>query len=323
MNKAIFDTETTGPDKAKDRIVQLAIKIIDENGNILSSKSKLYNPEMPISPAATETHGITDEMVKNAPTFKEDAKKLKKIFEECVLVGYNIIQFDIPIIMAEYDRVGVDLELSNKVIDVMRLETSLNPRTLGAVYKRYTGQAMDNAHDALADVIGTEVVLEHQLFKIKNEGLNEQELMAACGIPENAADFFGKFVYDDQKYLVYNFGKHQHLRVLANDDTRKYASWMLGESFPGQVKKLLQAELKKDVASQFKRQSPVMQKSDVIDSKPGSQGFYPITQQMITTRNRTGKSFEEQQAEKTGFSFKAGVQGKLINDDSFSDDLPF
>src|SRR5882724_3131626 len=138
MKRVIFDCETTGADKATDRIVQLTIKIVDEKGKVVLSKTKIYNPGIPISPAATKTHGITDDMVKNAPTFKEDAPKLKKIFEDSVLVGYNIIQFDIPILMAEFDRAGYDLDLSGEVIDVMRLETALSPRTLSAVYERYT-----------------------------------------------------------------------------------------------------------------------------------------------------------------------------------------
>lgn len=322
MKDVIFDIESTGPDKSKDRIIQLAIKLVDDNGKVLLNKSKMYNPGMPISPAATETHGITDAMVKNAPSFKEDAKKLKTIFEDSVLIGYNLINFDIPMLMCEFERAGVELNLSGKVIDVMRLETALNPRTLSAVYERYTGKQLDGAHDAMNDVLATEVILGYQKDRIRYHKLNKEELMAACGVPENAADFFGKFVYDDQKNLVYNFGKHINLRVLENADTRKYASWMLGESFPGQVKKLIQDELKKDITAQFKRNVPA--KPDVVDSKPGTRGFYPITQQMITTRNRTGKSFEEQQAEKKGgFSFRPGVQGKLINDTNYDDDLPF
>lgn len=260
MKNVIFDIETTGADKAKDRIVQLAIHMFDEDGKVLLSKSRLYNPEMPISKTAQDTHGITDEMVKDAPTFAEDAKNLKKVFEDSVLIGYNIIQFDIPILMAEFDRAGVDLEISGEVIDVMRLETALNPRTLGAVYKRYTGTEMKNAHDAMSDVKATEVILQHQLFKITNEGLNKEEMMTACGIPPNAADMFGKFTYGENGELLYNFGKHLGLPVLKNDDTKQYASWMLTQSFPAQVKKILQAELKKDVAAQFKKAKPALKK---------------------------------------------------------------
>lgn len=259
MKKVIFDLETTGADKSKDRIVQMGIHMFEEKGNVsrvILSKTKLYNPEMPISEAAFNAHGITDKMVKNAELFRNDAKKLKKIFEDSELIGYNIIQFDIPVLMAEFERAGVELNLSGKVVDVMKLETLLHPRTLGAVYKRYTGQDMKNAHDAMGDIKATEVILQHQMLKIKNEGFNRDELMEGAGIPPNAADFFGKFKFDDQGYLVYNFGKHLNKRVLLNEETRTYATWILGESFPSQVKKFLQDELKKDVAAQFKKPEP-------------------------------------------------------------------
>jgi len=285
MKKVIFDIETTGADKSKDRIVQLAIHCFDEKGKVLLSKSKLYNPEIPISKAAEDTHHITDKMVKDEPLFSDDAKKLKKIFEDSVLIGYNIIQFDIPILMAEFDRAGVELNLSGEVIDVMRLETALNPRTLGAVYKRYTGEEIENAHDAMGDVKATEIILQHQMTKIKLEDHDLDKMMEACGIPPGSADFFGKFKYDDQGFLVYAFGKHVNHRVLESADTRKYADWMLGEAFPAQVKKLIKEELKKDVASQFK-------KAEVKKETPGA------------------------------FSFKGGKQGEM-DFDGPDDDLPF
>lgn len=279
MKKVIFDIETTGPDKAKDRIVQLAIHMFDEDGKVLLSKSKLYNPEMLISKAAEETHGISNKMVKNAELFSDDAKKLKKIFEDSELIGYNILQFDIPILMAEFDRAGVDLVLSGEVIDVMKLETALNPRTLGAVYKRYTGKDMENAHDAMGDVQAIGIVLQHQLKKIQEEGHNFEDMMKACGIPEGAADFFGKFKYDDEGFLVYNFGKHLNKRVLHDGDTKKYADWMLGEAFPAQVKQLLKEELKKDVAAQFKKHTePVKQVKGTKASLSGPISFKPSKQ---------------------------------------------
>lgn len=307
MKKVIFDIETTGADKTKDRIVQLAIHCYDENGKVLTSKSKLYNPEMPISQAAQDTHGISDKMVKNADKFSDDAKKLKKIFEDSELIGYNIIQFDIPVLMAEFDRAGVSLELSGQVIDVMKLETALNPRTLGAVYKRYTGEEMENAHDAMGDVKATSIILQHQLERIQADEMDLNKMMEAAGIPPGSADFFGKFRYDDEGFLIYNFGKHLNRRILADSDTRKYADWMLGEAFPGQVKKLIKEELKKDVASQFKKKS--------------EDKTYPVTQEMIREHNRTGKSFDKLQAEKTGFSFKS-KQGEM-EFDLPDDDLPF
>ena len=311
MKKCFFDIETTSANKETCGIVQLAIHLVDEQGNILLSKSKLYNPGVPMEQSAIDVTGITDKMLKNAPTFEEDAKQLKKIFENSELIGYNIIAFDIPILMRHFDRAGVSLELSGQVIDVMKLETALNPRTLGAVYKRYTGEEMENAHDAMGDVKATSVILQHQLERIMNDDMDLDKMMEAAGIPPGSADFFGKFRYDDEGFLVYNFGKHLNRRILADSDTRKYADWMLGEAFPGQVKKLIKEELKKDVASQFKKADKSETKGD----------YYTVTQEMIRDHNRTGKSFDKLQSEKTGFSFKS-KQGEM-DFDLPDDDLPF
>lgn len=271
MKRCFFDIESTGPDASKDRIVQLAIYLEDEQGNVLLDKSKLYNPKMEISARATEVHKITNEMVQDAPEFAEDARKLKKIFENSVLIVYNGIQFDIPMLMNEFERAGVTLDLSGEVIDVMRLETSLSPRTLSAVYERYTGKPLEDAHDATADVKGTKTVLEHQLAKIKKEKLDKDALLKGCGVPEGSADFFGKLTYLDDGRLAFNFGKHKGLAVLSNDDTKQYATWMTTQNFPTQVKNLLQEELKKAVAQTFKKK------------EPKQQGFYPMRKQARST----------------------------------------
>jgi DNA polymerase III subunit epsilon len=272
MKYCFFDIESTGPDASKDRIVQLAIYLEDEQGNVLLDKSKMYNPKMEISARATEVHKITNAMVEDAPEFSEDARKLKKIFENSVLVVYNGMQFDIPMLLNEFERAGVTLDLSGEVIDVMRLETALSPRTLSAVYERYTGKPLEDAHDATADVKGTKVVLQHQLAKIKKEKLDRAALLKGCGVPEGSADFFGKLTYLNDGRLAFNFGKHKGIAVLSNEDTKQYATWMTTQNFPTQVKRLLQDELKKDVAQQFKKKP---EKKD--------QGFYPMRKQTKTT----------------------------------------
>ncbi len=250
MDKLIFDTETTSADKEHCRIVQLAIRLVDENGTVLVNKSKLYNPGVGISPEATKVHGITMEMVKDAPTFKSDAKKLKALFEGKTLVGYNIIVFDIPVLLNEFERAGVDIDLSGDVIDVMKLETALNPRTLGAVYKRYAGKDFENAHDALADVMATEQVLDFQMKKIKKDKLVAEELIKQAGIPEGSADYYGKLKIDSEGFLIFNFGKEKNNRII---DKPEYANWILNNSFPTQIKKLIQDEQKKVIQKTFKK----------------------------------------------------------------------
>lgn len=248
----------------------------------------MYNPKMPISAHATAVHKITDEMVSNCPEFSEDAKKLKKIFEDSVLIVYNGLKFDIPMLLAEFERAGITLDLSGEVIDVMLLETTLNPRTLSAVYKRYTDEDLEDAHDATADVEATRTVLKHQMLAIKNRKLDKNEIMKTCGVPEGGADFFGKLKYLDDGRLAFNFGKHKDLAILLNDDTKQYANWILTQNFPTQVKKLLQDELKKDVAKQFKKKTPAP--TTDFAGRPIRKGF---TQEMIEHKNRTGQSYSE------------------------------
>jgi DNA polymerase-3 subunit epsilon len=229
----------------------MAIKLMDEDGTVLINKSKLYNPTIPITKEAYETHGISDEMVKDAPTFAEDAKKLKKVFEGKQLIGYNIVVFDIPVLMNEFDRCGIEVELSKDIIDVMKLETLLHSRKLADVYERYTGKPIENAHDALGDVTATAIVLNHQMDLVVKKGLNEKEVFASIGLPKDSADYFGKLKYDENGDLIYNFGqKCKGKRVI---DEKDYANWMLSQSFPSQVKKLLREELKKGIKKEFKK----------------------------------------------------------------------
>lgn len=277
--KVFFDLETTSAEKDSCRIVELAIKQIDDNGNVLINKSKRYNPGVRITPAATEAHGITDEMVKNCPSFAEDAKKLRKIFETGTLIGYNIITFDIPVLFNEFERAGIDIDMSRDVIDVMRLETQLSPRTLEAVYERYTGKKLEGAHEALADVEGTAVVLAHQMKKIKKDQAlidNYDILMEKCGIAKDCADLSGKLKFNENGELYYTFGKHKGLTVLLNEETKQYANWILNnKEFSNQIKKYLREELKKATKQQFTK--PVETKA---------QGFYPAA--------KTGNLFNEQ-----------------------------
>lgn len=235
MQKLFFDIETTGADSSKDRIVELAIKIVDEDGTVLVNKAKRYNPGIPISKAASEVHGINDEDVADLPSFKSDAKKLKKMFEDKIIITYNGLRFDIPILISEFERAGVDVELSGKFIDVLKVERKLSPHTLSATYKKYTGGDLEGAHEATADVNATDVVMTAQ--KERNS-LTDDDLLEMTGA-EGMADYYGKLKYDDKGFLVFNFGKNSGKRVV---DEPQYASWMLDSNFPSQVKKLIREE---------------------------------------------------------------------------------
>jgi|GEM_PF-1672461 len=262
MDKLTFDIETTGADANKDRIIQLAIRVVAENGDVLVSKSKLYNPGIPISASATEVHGITDEMVKDTPPFKDDAKKLKALFENKIIVTYNGLRFDIPIIMAEFERAGVDVNLSGKYIDVLKVERKVTAHTLGATYKRYSGQELEGAHDALADVVATEYIMSQHM---KLNSLSDDQLIEMTDT-KGMADWGGKLRYDEAGFLVYTFGKCKGNRVV---DEPGFSSWVLKENFPTQVKKLIRDEQTKGLKNRPKPQQSAMQEMvDQTDDLP-------------------------------------------------------
>lgn len=263
MQRLFFDIESTGPNSSKDRIVQLAIHVIDEEGKVLLSKSKLFNPGIPITAEATKIHGITDEDVKDAPHFRDDAKVLKKIFENKIIITYNGMRFDIPMLMAEFERAKVEVELSGKFIDVLKVETKLSPRDLSTVYRKYTGKNLDGAHDALADVKATQAVYEAHYSKlwedvenadgagadITDEDRDIDNTMYELSGSKNALDYGGKLGRDDDGYLIFKFGKNNGKRVI---DEKDYASWILNQDFPAQVKKLIREEMNKAVQTKKK-----------------------------------------------------------------------
>ncbi|HMI78495.1 MAG TPA: 3'-5' exonuclease, partial [Ferruginibacter sp.] len=103
---AFIDLETTGVSLSSDRIVEIAIIKISPDGS-RQVKRKIINPEMPIPKSSSDIHGITDEMVKDAPTFKHAGNEIKMFIENCDLGGYNSNRFDIPILMEEFLRAGM------------------------------------------------------------------------------------------------------------------------------------------------------------------------------------------------------------------------
>ena len=158
-----FDLETTGTNIMHDRIVELSYVKIYPNGDE-EEKTRRLNPEMPIPPQSTAIHHITDEDVKNEPTFKQIAKDLLRIFEGCDIAGFNSNKFDVPLLMEEFLRAGLNFDISRRrFIDVQTIFHKMEQRTLVAAYKFYCGKDLDNAHSALADTRATYDVLKAQL----------------------------------------------------------------------------------------------------------------------------------------------------------------
>jgi DNA polymerase-3 subunit epsilon len=234
-----FDLETTGINIAADRIVELSYLKIELNGNEVS-KTMLINPTIPIPPEATAIHGITDEDVKDAPTFQSVAKNLAREIEGCDLAGYNSNKFDIPLLAEEFLRADVDIDMTKrKFIDVQVIFHKMEQRTLGAAYKFYCDKDLENAHSAEADTRATFEILKAQLDRYPSLQ-NDMAALAEFSAHNRNVDFAGRIIYNDKKIEVFNFGKYKGQaveEVLARDPG--YFGWLMNGDFPLHTKKVI------------------------------------------------------------------------------------
>lgn len=235
----IFDLETTGINIASDRIVEISYLKVDVNGNE-SSKTYRVNPEMPIPEKSSAIHGILDEDVKDAPTFKEVAKILARDFEGCDLAGYNSVRFDIPLLAEEFLRVGVEIDLKRrKFVDVQVIFMKMEQRTLSAAYKFFVDKELKDAHSAEADTLATYEVLQAQLDRYPNLE-NDVGKLAEFSAHNRNVDFAGRIIYNEEDVEVFNFGKYKGKpvqEVLERDPG--YYGWMMNGDFPLYTKKVL------------------------------------------------------------------------------------
>ena len=233
-----IDLETTGINLGTDRIVEIALVKIGADQSRLV-KRKLINPEMPIPEAASAVHGITDEMVRQAPTFKQAANEIRQFLEQCDIAGYNSNRFDIPMLAEEFLRAGLDLDIRNrKLIDVQKIFHMMEQRTLSAAYKFYCNKNLEAAHSAEADATATYEVLEAQLQRYPQLGNDLESILKFVG-EEGIVDFARRFVLENG-VEVFNFGKHKGrpvAEVLRAEP--QYYDWMMRGDFPLHTKQKL------------------------------------------------------------------------------------
>jgi DNA polymerase-3 subunit epsilon len=234
-----FDLETTGINIASDRIVEISYLKVDLNGNE-TSKTLRLNPEMPIPEKVVAIHGISNEDVKDAPTFNEVAKSIARDFEGCDLGGYNSVRFDIPLLAEEFLRSGVDIDLKRrKFVDVQIIFMKMEPRTLSAAYKFFVNKELTNAHSAEADTMATYEVLQAQLDRYSNLE-NDIGKLAEFSSHTRNVDFAGRIVYNEEDVEVFNFGKYKGKPVSEIlDKDPGYYGWMMNGDFPLYTKKVL------------------------------------------------------------------------------------
>ena len=237
---AFIDLETTGVNLSTDRIVEIAIVKLMTDGTRLV-KRKLLNPQIPIPQSSSDIHGITDEMVKDAPTFKQSGNEIKQFLEGCDLGGYNSDRFDIPILMEEFLRAGMEeVDLSQqRMIDVQHIFYQMEPRTLTAAYKYYCDKELENAHSAEVDIKATIEVLEAQVSRYPKLGNTVDSILGVIG-EEKVVDYARRFIFDEKGIEVFNFGKYKGKSVadtLRNEP--QYYDWMMKGDFPLHTKRKL------------------------------------------------------------------------------------
>ncbi len=246
---AIFDLEATGLNISKERIVEIAILKINPDGSEERFKS-LVNPEMNISEEVVKIHGISNETVKDAPTFKDLASRVIEFIGDADLAGYNSNKFDIPLLAEELIRVGSDFDLANRhFVDVQNIFHKMEQRTLSAAYQFYCQKELIDAHDAMNDTNATWEVLKSQLEKYENLEQNIP-FLAQFSLAGNhkTLDFAGRLVVNENGDGVYNFGKHkgktiQEVHIIEPG----YYSWFISPNtdFPLYTKQKLRQEMDK------------------------------------------------------------------------------
>ena len=254
-----FDIEATGLNVIRDRIVQIAIIKLFADGRDQQELSMLINPGIPISEEAIQVHGILPKDLANKPTFQQVADKLFEFIGNADLAGYNSNRFDVPILMEEFARIGIEFDVSKRrTIDVQRIFYKMEPRTLKAALRFYCNKEMENAHDAMADVKATVDVLKGQLERYEGVDMIDGEGEVHPAPIKNDMDVLHKFTtdlktidatqrlrYNEEGVVVFNFGKYIHqpvVEVLNRD--KQYYHWILNKEFSSQVKQFVKKLMK-------------------------------------------------------------------------------
>lgn len=247
----VFDLETTGVNIATDRIIEIAVIKVMPSGETLS-KHNLVNPGIPITAESTAIHGISHDDVKDKPTFKELAKDYARFFEGADLAGFNILKFDVPMLVEEFLRAGVEFDYGRKrLIDAQKIFHLMEKRNLSAAYKFYCNQELANAHSAAADTEATLQVLLAQVARYDGQEVTDG-LGKKLGVIRNdmdvldqltasdMVDLAGRMIRNDKGEVIFNFGKHKG-KVVSQvlKDEPSFYDWMMNGEFPLDTKRKL------------------------------------------------------------------------------------
>lgn len=235
---AVIDLETTGVNLGTDRIIEFAVVKILLDGTRIQ-KRKLINPEIAIPATSTDIHGITDEMVKDAPPFRQVAQELKQMLDGCDLAGYNSNRFDIPLLVEEFLRAGVVFEMKGRrMVDVQNIFHKMEQRTLSAAYRFYCNKTLEGAHGAEVDAAATYEILLAQLERYPELGTTLDSINKTIG-EEVIVDFARRFIMENG-VEIFNFGKYKGKSVAEVLKAEpQYYDWMMKGDFPQNTKQKL------------------------------------------------------------------------------------
>lgn len=263
----VFDLETTGLDMVKDRIIQISyIKVYPDGTEV--RKNQFVNPGKPIPEEVVALTGISNDDVKDAPTFKQLAATFNQEFSGCDFAGYNSNHFDVPMLAEEFLRAGIDFDFSKcRLIDAQNIFMKMERRNLAAAYKFYCGRKMEDdfdAHRADQDTEATYRVLMGELDMYapgkqeeeERQLENDMDVLALFSKQNDNVDFAGRVVWKEikdangqtmldadgkpKKQEVFNFGKYKGVPVeeaLRRDPG--YYNWMLTSDFTSDTKQVL------------------------------------------------------------------------------------
>jgi len=251
---AFIDLETTGIKVATDRIVEICILRAELNGTT-NIKTLRINPEMEIPWETTAIHGISNEDVRDCPTFRQVAHEMVRFLDSCDLAGYNSNHFDIPLLVEEFLRVEVDFDLKGRrLVDIQNIFHKMEPRNLSAAFQFYCGKELINAHSAEADTIATYEILKAQLDKYKEREfkdrdgnlstpvVNDIKALSNFSHQSRNVDLVGHIVFNAKKVEVFNFGKHKGKPVTeVFQKEPSYYDWIMKSEFPRSTKKVVEA----------------------------------------------------------------------------------
>lgn len=246
-----FDLETTGINITNDRIIEIAVIKLMPGGEI-QKKTNLINPGITILPESTAIHGISNEDVQGKPTFKEVAKEYTRFMEGADLSGFNILKFDIPMLVEEFLRAEVEFDYSRKkIIDSQKIFHLMEKRTLSAAYKFYVNKELTNSHSAEADTEASMEVLLAQVAQYDGQDVtdglgkkigeikNDMDALSKL-VSESLVDLAGRMVLNSKGEEVINFGKHKGKAVTAVlKDEPSYYDWVMNGDFPMDTKRKL------------------------------------------------------------------------------------